>query len=205
MTLRCMKMEFDIVDKFERTIADYFGSPYAVATDCCTHAIELCLRYEQYDQIQIPEQTYISLPFTAEKLGLKWSWKKNYKWHDYYHIWNTNIIDAAVLWEENTYIPGTYMCLSFQFRKHLNLGRGGMILLDNKDAYDTLKKMSYDGRTNDKPWGEQDIDIIGYHYYMTPETASLGIQKFEEVKSKEPKRFCYLNYPFLPDMRVFKK
>ena len=32
------------------------------------------------------------------------------------------------------------------------------------------------------PWGEQDISMIGYHYYMTPETAKRGLEVFEEVK-----------------------
>jgi dTDP-4-amino-4,6-dideoxygalactose transaminase len=196
---------FNSVEKFESIIANFFGSPYAVATDCCTHAIELCLRYEKYDDIEIPERTYISVPFTAEKLGLKWKWKKNYQWRDYYYLGNTNIIDAAFLWREKSYISGTYTCLSFQFRKHLSVGRGGMILLDDINAYKTLKKMVYDGRTSDKPWGEQNIDMIGYHYYMTPETAELGISKFQEVVLKEPKRYGYLNYPFLPDMDVFKR
>ena len=200
-----MNKAFEVLDKFERTIASFFGAPYAVATDCCTHAIELCLRYEQYNNIQIPEHTYISIPFTAEKFGIKWSWKKNYVWTDYYYLWNTNIIDAAVLWEQNSYVPGTYMCLSFHFRKHLNLGRGGMILLDNVESYNELKKMVYDGRTSDKPWGEQNIDSIGYHYYMTPEIALLGLSKFEEVAHQKSKRYQYLDYPFLPDMEVFKK
>ena len=40
-------MSFDAVTKFEDKIGSYFAAPYAVATDCCTHAIELCLRYEQ--------------------------------------------------------------------------------------------------------------------------------------------------------------
>jgi dTDP-4-amino-4,6-dideoxygalactose transaminase len=196
---------FSVIDDFEKLIAEFFNSPYAVATDCCTHAIELCLRYEQYDNILIPEHTYISIPFTAEKLGLKWDWKKNYQWRDYYYLGNTNIIDAAFLWEKNSYIPETYMCISFQFRKHLSLGRGGIILLDNKDAHDTIKKMVYDGRTSDKPWGEQNISMVGYHYYMTPEIAMSGIEKFKEVAYKQPKRYGYLNYPYLPDMEVFKK
>jgi dTDP-4-amino-4,6-dideoxygalactose transaminase len=196
---------FSVIDDFEKLIAKFFNSPYAVATDCCTHAIELCLRYEQYDNILIPEHTYISIPFTAEKLGLKWDWKKNYQWRDYYYLGNTNIIDAAFLWEKNSYIPETYMCISFQFRKHLSLGRGGIILLDNKDAHDTIKKMVYDGRTSDKPWGEQNISMVGYHYYMTPEIAMSGIEKFKEVAYKQPKRYGYLNYPYLPDMEVFKK
>jgi len=59
--------------------------------------------------------------------------------------------------------------------------------------------------SSDKPWGEQNIDMIGYHYYMTPETASLGIEKFNNVAYKEPRRFQYLDYPYLPDMEVFKK
>lgn len=200
-----MKVGFDTVDRFEKLIGNFFNSPYAVATDCCTHAIELCLRYERYNNIQIPEYTYISIPFTAEKLGIKWSWNKNYYWEDYYYISNTNIIDAAVLWKKNSYIPGTYMCISFQFKKHLNIGRGGMILLDNKEAYTILKKMVYDGRLDHKPWGEQNIDMIGYHYYMTPEMASLGIDKFNDVAFNEPKKFTYLDYPFLPNMEIFKK
>lgn len=196
---------FSVIEDFEKIISEFFGSPYAVATDCCTHAIELCLRYEQYNNILIPEHTYISIPFTAEKLGLKWEWKKNYQWRDYYYLGNTNIIDAAFLWKKDSYISNTYMCVSFQFRKHLSLGRGGIILLDNKEAYDILKKMVYDGRTSDKPWGNQNINMIGYHYYMTPETASMGIEKFKEVAYKDPKRYGYLDYPYLPDMEVFKK
>jgi dTDP-4-amino-4,6-dideoxygalactose transaminase len=30
----------DIVDKFEKLVANFYGAPYAVAVDCCTHAIE---------------------------------------------------------------------------------------------------------------------------------------------------------------------
>jgi hypothetical protein len=28
------------------------------------------------------------------------------------------------------------------------------------------------------PWRDQDIESYGYHYYMTPETAQLGLDKF---------------------------
>jgi dTDP-4-amino-4,6-dideoxygalactose transaminase len=69
------------------------------------------------------------------------------------------------------------MCVSFQYRKHLSLGRGGIILTDDKESANILKKMSYDGRLPDVPWREQNIDTMGYHYYMTPETAELGLKK----------------------------
>jgi dTDP-4-amino-4,6-dideoxygalactose transaminase len=96
------------------------------------------------------------------------------------------------------------MCLSFQFKKHLSLGRGGMILLDNEKDYTDLKAMVYDGRSRDIPWAEQDISTMGYHYYMTPETAQEGIKNFYQVKDLTPKQWSYKNYPDLKNMSIFK-
>lgn len=194
---------FNIVRDFEKTIANFYGSPYAIATDCCTHAIEICLRYKKFDDVSIPAYTYLSIPMTCIKLGLNWTWDHS-KWYNSYYIGNTNIIDAAVVWEKDSYIPNTFMCLSFQFQKHLSLGRGGMILCDNKDDYETLSKMRYDGRDVDISWYEQDIDTMGYHYYMTPETAQLGLDKFDEAVQKTPREWSWQDYKNLPDMKVFK-
>lgn len=190
------------IKKFENKIAKFYRSPYAVATDCCTHAIELCLRYEGYNNITIPTHTYISVPFTLKKLNLNWKFEYQ-EWEDFYYLGNTNIIDAAVYWKKSGYIENTYMCLSFQYKKHLSLGRGGAILLQNKEDYDILKKMSYDGRILNTPWMTQDITTIGYHYYMTPETAITGLEKIPEVKNIPSKKWSYKDYPNLKKMSVF--
>jgi dTDP-4-amino-4,6-dideoxygalactose transaminase len=194
---------FEYIEKFEDKIAEFYNAPYAVATDCCTHAIELCLRLTKYNNIIIPSHTYISVPFTLEKLNLEWSFEY-YEWKDFYYLKNTNIIDAAVFWKQNGYIRNTFMCLSFQYKKHLNLGRGGAILLQKKEDYDILKKMSYDGRIPNTPWMEQDIDTIGYHYYMTPETAKMGLEKLPEVIKTQPKEWSYNDYPNLTDKKIFQ-
>lgn len=194
---------FKIVEDFENKVADFFGAPYAVATDCCTHAVELSLRYQKVSKAVCPSNTYISIPFTLEKLNIEWTFEDRL-WSDYYCLGNTNVIDAAVFWQRNGYIPNTLMCLSFQYKKHLNLGKGGMILTDDKAAAVKLKKMSYDGRAPSIPWMDQDIDTIGYHYYMTPETAQVGLDKFQEAASTIAKQWTYKDYPHLPDMRVFK-
>ena len=191
------------VNNFENKIAEFYNAPYAVATDCCTHAIELCLRHEDYNNITIPTHTYISVPFTLRKLNLNWKFEYQ-EWKDFYYLGNTNIIDAAVYWKQNGYIQNTYMCLSFQYKKQLSLGRGGAILLQNKEDYNILKRMSYDGRSPDKPWMEQDITTVGYHYYMTPETAKLGLEKLEKVKNEISKQWNYADYPDLTQMSVFK-
>lgn len=190
------------VAEFEKVIAEFYNAPYAIATDCCTHAIELCLRLLDPEWVLCPKHTYLSVPMTFEKLNLVWSFNDEH-WSDYYYISNTNVIDAAVYWKNKGYISGSMMCLSFQFKKHLNIGRGGMILLDNEEQYQKLKKMRYDGRTDDKPWAEQDVDTIGYHYYMTPENAEIGLQRFDDVFYKQPKQWSYLDYPDLKKMSVF--
>lgn len=196
---------FETVERFENEIANFYGAPYAVATDSCTHAIELCLRYKNIKAATCPNHTYISVPFTFEKLSIHWKWE-NINWKDFYFIGNTNIVDAAVLWKENSYIQNTLMCLSFQYKKHLPLGRGGIILCDNKEERDELRKMSYDGRDLSKPWRDQNISTIGYHYYMTPETAQDGLDKLYAAKMMTPwKKWSWKDYPDLSKMEVFNR
>ena len=194
---------FHIVGEFEKKIAGFYNAPFAIATDSCTHAIELCLRYKEVDEITVPNRTYISVAFLPIKLKIDWSWNTQ-EWNNYYYIGNTNIIDAAVYWKQGGYIPGSFMCLSFQFQKHLSLGRGGMILCDNETSYNVLKKMSYDGRYPNIPWRDQNIDSIGYHYYMTPELAKIGMDKLEKVKNKIPREWKWTDWPDLSTMDVFK-
>ena len=92
-------MSFSLVKTFEEKVADFFGSPHAVAVDCCTHGIELCLRYNKTKSITVPKRTYLSVPMLANKLNIDLEWKDE-KWADYYYIGDTNVIDAAVLWKK---------------------------------------------------------------------------------------------------------
>ncbi len=197
-------MSFESVNEFENTIANFFKAPYAVAVDSCTHAIELSLRLKKVESIKLPKHTYIGIAMLANKLSAKLEFVDN-EWKDFYEIGNTKVIDAAVLWKKNSYIPNTFMCLSFQYQKHINIGRGGMILTDCQSSYKELIKMSYDGRERGVPWREQNISTIGYHYYMTPEYAKIGLGIFEEKKDMESKIWSYLDYPDLSRMTIFKK
>jgi len=197
------KMSFDFVRDFEKAIAKFYGAPHAVAVDSCTHSIELCLRYKNVKKIILPKRTYLSIPFLAQKIGIDLEWKDE-NWVNYYYLGGTNIIDAAVLWEKDSYISGTLMCLSFQYQKHLSLGRGGMILTDDNKVRDDLKRMSYDGRDPNIPWRDQNISMIGYHYYMTPETAQLGLDKLPEAIKTEPKKWVIRDWPDLQKMDIFK-
>jgi dTDP-4-amino-4,6-dideoxygalactose transaminase len=199
-------MSFEIINVFETEIAKFFGSQYAIAVDSCTHGIELCLRYTKETKINVPKRTYLSVPFLAEKMGIEREWRDE-EWEDYYTLnyGDRRILDAAVLWRKDSYIPNTFMCVSFQYQKHLSLGRGGVILLDNYEDYLNLKKMSYDGRLPNTPWRDQNIDMVGYHYYMTPETAKLGLEKLEDAINTPPRKWSVNDWPDLTQMKIFNK
>jgi hypothetical protein len=196
------EIDFKVVEDFENQLAAFFNAPYAIAVDGCTHAIELCLRYTGATKITVPKHTYLSIPFLSNKLNIDMEWKDE-DWSNYYYL-TENVIDAAVLWKRDSYVPNTFMNISFQFKKHLKLGRGGVILCDNEEAAIELKKMSYDGRLPSIPWRNQDIETVGYHYYMTPETAQLGIDLLPKAIVTEPVKWVLNDWPDLTKLTVFK-
>ena len=194
-------MDFNTVELFENKIAEFFGAPYAVAFDSCTHGIEACLYLTKAKKIIVPKRTYISIPFLAKKMNISLEWKDE-NWQDYYYL-TEKIIDAAVLWKPKSFINGTFMSLSFQFQKHLSLGRGGAVLCSNIQEYEALKKLSYDGRLPNIPWRQQNIQTFGLHYYMTPETAQMGIDRLEDAISSTPKKWIFTDWPDLTLLKVF--
>ena len=191
---------FDKIFEFERALAEYTGAPYVIMTDCCTHAIELCLRYDRVKNTKFSAFTYLSVPMTMHKLNVRYSltdeqWVGEYQFH-----W-TRIWDSARRLERGMYREGQMQCLSFGHDKPLHIGRGGAILLDDKAAYDAIIRMRYDGRDlTISPWVDQKEFRVGYHYKPTPEEAVQGIALLEGLKDfcPPPRQVAY------PDLRTIK-
>lgn len=198
-----MNPDFNVVREFEKQVAAFFGAPYGVAVDSCTHGLELCLRYTAADFIEVPKRTYLSVPMLAHKLNIPLMWS-DAEWQDYYEV-APRVFDAAVLWRRNSYMPKTFMCISFQYQKHLKLGRAGIILLDDEQSAINLKKLSYDGRIPGIPWRDQDIKSLGFHYYLQPELAELGLQKLPTAIASKPRQWLISDWPILTEMSIFKE
>ena len=195
-------MTFDDIKRFEDALANYTGAPYSIMTDCCTHAIELCLRYDRITDCAFTPFTYLSIPMTMHKLGINYSYHPDHlphrqQWIGEYKFEATRIWDSARRLEPNMYRKGQMQCLSFGYDKPLHIGRGGAILLDDRKAYEALICMRYDGRDlNIKPWQEQKEFYVGYHYKPTPEEALQGLALLQGLKEfpVEPK---FVQYPDL--------
>ncbi len=99
------------------------------------------------------------------------------------------------------YIDGALQCLSFHVKKHIPIGRGGMILLDDFSAYKWLKRARFDGRS-ECAQKEDTFDMLGWNMYLTPEQASRGLTLFQAY-SDEDDIDDYNTYPDLSKFEVF--
>jgi dTDP-4-amino-4,6-dideoxygalactose transaminase len=192
---------FQDIYRFEQALAQFVGAPYAIMTDCCTHAIELCLRYDQIKQCSFTPYTYLSIPMLMHKLGIQYTYLDHawQRWVGEYPFLNTRIWDSARRLEPGMYRPGTMQCLSFGHDKPIQIGRGGAIILDDHQAYDAIICMRYDGRDlNTSPWINQKEFRVGFHYKPTPEEAKQGLALLEGIRE-----FCPKPRPVdYPDLRT---
>jgi dTDP-4-amino-4,6-dideoxygalactose transaminase len=197
-------MSFDVIRTFEKDLASFTGAPFAIMTDCCTHAIELCLRHDKVKKCAFTPRTYLSIPMTMHKLGISYEFLKDewQQWLGEYPFVGTRVWDSARRLQENMYKKGAIQCLSFGHGKPFEVGRGGAILLDDPDTYAMLTLMRYDGRDlTIAPWQSQKVFPVGYHYRPTIEEAQKALDLFQEYKL-HPVKPVYVEYPNCADFAI---
>ena len=88
----------------------------------------------------------------------------------------------------------------------MKLSKGGAILLDDKDAYEWLKKARNSGR-GECSYHEDNFTMIGRNCYMMPEIATRGIllmQQFYNIDgSKKDMPDSELPYPNLSQFKIY--
>ena len=173
-------------------MAEYAGSKYAVAVDCCTNALFLCMKFLNANvEVTIPSKTWISVPCTIIHAGCRVKFE-DIEWSGAYQLKPLPIYDGAVRMKRGMYQKDTYHCLSFHIRKHIPIGRGGMILTDSEIARDWFRTVRYEGRTVSdsgvgyKMYQDDTIKSLGWNMYMTPEQAARGLELFEKISDNNP-------------------
>lgn len=172
---------YEIVAEFERRVAAYAGSPYAVAVESCTAALFLCCKYLNVGEVTIPARTYCSVPMAIIHAGGSVRFL-DYKWRGIYELSPYDIWDGAKRFSRGMYRGGLH-CLSFHLKKHIPIGRGGMILTESQKAVEWLKKARYDGRAG-LPYEQERCDMLGWNCYMTPEQAARGLMLLDLYEEK---------------------
>jgi dTDP-4-amino-4,6-dideoxygalactose transaminase len=177
------------IKDFEEALCDYTGAPNAVVVESCTAALFLCCVREEVknlNEITIPSYTYPGVANSIVHAGgrikfVGYDWQAN-RWPAY-SLSPTRIIDSAkALWR------GMYrdiknfsahkkplVCLSFHSHKSIPIGRGGAILISDREDVEWLKCAQFDGR-HEKPLHADSLAFPGWNMYMTPEQASRGLE-----------------------------
>jgi len=205
----------DVIDIFEQKVAKFSGSKHAVTTDCCSHGVFLCLKYLQSINeitndltITIPNRTYASIPMQIKNCNLNVEFE-DLEWSGIYNLKGTRVWDGAVRWTKDMYVGNnSFQVISFQFKKRIPIGKGGIILTDDENAAKWLKLASYDGRDLTLPYDDPNhISMLGYHMYMTPEDAARGIILMDAINKENevhPDSGTSDMYPDLSKLKVFE-
>jgi len=185
---------YDVVSEFEKRVAEYAGAPYGVAVNSCSNALFLSCVYKMNfthlisRTVYIPRYTYVGVPYAIIGAGYVVEFTDE-KWKGIYTLAPLNIIDSARRFRRGMFAEAhkktkdcLLYCVSFHETKILPIGDGGMILTDNKEAYDALRQMRFDGRTPGKSVFEDDFYLPAYHCHMKPDVATRGLMLMAGVK-----------------------
>lgn len=164
-----------VTQDFEIAIANYCGSPYAVAVNSCTNALLICCAYLDVEEVEIPARTYVGVAQSILNAGGTVKFRDE-DWEGVYQLKPYPIYDAARRTTSGMYISGTYMCLSMHISKILGVDQGGVILLDDDCGVERLKRLRFDGRrAGVHP--KDDKFMRGYHVYLSPNVAAQALWK----------------------------
>lgn len=197
-------MSYNVVGEFERAVALYCGAPYCVSTNSGTMAIMLAIAYwtrgDIHPFIGCVKRTYASAPMAIINLGGYVEWRDE-DWMGAYQFTPLPVWDSARRFTSGMYRAGQFQCVSFQTSKILGLEQGGAILHDNAEADTWLRRARFDGRLNAE---EKLPQMIGWHGYLSPSTAALGLQRLACLPRDNPDQAGADDFPDLSQLPCFR-
>ena len=194
---------YEINNELEKQLCEYTGAPYCVVLDSGTSAIILSCILHEVDEVEVPKDTYISVPFAIIQGGGKPKFV-DLEYEGMYQLKPYPIWDSALRLKRGMYIPNTHMILSFGHRKQLPIGSGGALLLDNEEEYIRLKRLRYNGRPETAYHDTDDITEIGFNMILHPILASIGVEMMKTFPDNPPDKPVSMNGLDLTKFSVFK-
>ena len=181
----------NIVEEFEKTIADYVGAKYACSINSATNAIFLCMLNKDVVvdlPSMIPPVVANAILTSGNKINFidDVDWVGNsytlHKFDDY------KIVDSAQKLEENQFEkecnPEDLMFFSFYPTKPLGGSDGGMIVTDDYEKYRWFKSAVLNGMSFANNNWERKISFPGYKMYMNSIQAQICLNNFKTFEEK---------------------
>ena len=187
---------------------------------------------EECQPIEIPKRTYVGVPMSIIHAGA-WPEFRDEVWAGCYQLKPLPVWDSARWFTAGLYkgaadaiffsrgnmnelnvvklarnCAGQMLCVSFHWAKTLGIQQGGAILHDNPEADAWLRRARFDGREAGVAPKDQKDWQLGWHAYMSPETAAAGLVRLSSLpKHNDPLPWgpgTTSDYPDLSEMDIFR-
>lgn len=197
---------YQVVEDFEKAIAEYTGAKYACVVNSATNALLLACAYLKVKEVTIPTRTYVSVPMSIIHAGgtVKFDDEdEDWQSYGYYQLKPYPIWDSARLCTSGMHKKNQFECISLHWGKTFNLGQGGVILHDSKKAQEWFKKARFDGRTQGVTPKDDEV-IMGWHCYMSPRDAADALTRLHFLPKHNDPLPIEEGYPDLSKLEIFK-
>jgi len=185
----------NVVEEFEKTIANYVGAKYACAINSATNAIFLIFKMEEFlnpRKITIPS---IIPPVVANAIitsGNIVRFNDDVDWVGDSYILHKfrkfKVIDSAQKLEPQQFRkecePDDIMFFSHYPTKPLGGADGGVIVTDDYNKYKWMKEAVLNGTTFAENNWERGISFPGYKFYMNSMQAKIVMNNFKSFNQK---------------------
>lgn len=205
---------YQVVEDFEKALAEYTGAPAAVTTTSCTMALLLAIkawmRFAGIARMKayVPKRTYVGVPMSVINAGCEVEFTDE-RWLGAYRL------DPLPVWDSARWFTGGLynklgigdrhlVCVSFHATKTLALEQGGAILCGEHHA-ERLRRLRFDGRQTGVAVASDTIAEVGYHCPMIPSVAAVGLLRLSTMLGKDFPPIPNDEYPDLSKMPAFRK
>ncbi len=196
----------DVTRQFESALCGYTRARFAVTTTSCTMAIQIACAWHISQGwtgfLAMPKRSYLGVPASIKNAGFEVQFIDE-DWQGEYQLRPLNIWDSARRMTSGMYRPGAMQCLSLHWGKILGLSQGGVILHDNHEADEWMRRYRFDGRTEGVDPKDDQVTYPNVHAYLSPEVAAHGLMKLALL----PQHNADLprsDYPDLSKIEAFK-
>lgn len=176
-----------LVEALEDAFKGFVGAKYAIAVNSCTSALFLGLMLIKPRKVLIPSMTFVSVASSILHAGAALDWLDESWAGSTYSLKSEGalkkglVVDAAHATHRNdaANCGDNIVCYSFYPTKALSGAEGGMIVTNNKEHAEWLKKARWHARVG-KTW-DYVIEFPAWKFNMTDIQAALALDYLKRM------------------------
>lgn len=185
----------NVMYEFERELAKFTGSKYAICVDSCTSALFLSMKYIEPRKVSIPTMTVSLVANAILEAGGDVVFNDDVEWvGNSYHLKNSNVYDSAHELHRDCFLKypeGSSVCVSFYPTKPLGSADGGAVLTNDPDMAEWLRVISTYGRDQKAKYAnswDYEITKRGYKRHYTNLQSALCLSQLKRLDETNRQR-----------------